>query len=193
MNWSVMNMVCYEYGLLWTGLLWTWSVINGSVMNGSVMNVVCYEWSVLSGLLWAGLFGNGHRGTHTAQKSASLFWCDAVMSLQCTHFHSFTCRLTLRNLRAHYSTVSLSCVTITWQRIFKGSLQVTIIALFRMWLLTSDIFGRWCSETVTVDNGKTRFILLNENKQGWIYSNASSSTSFKIHYSVRLWVWPMCL
>jgi len=51
MNWSVMNMVCYELvcyerDLLWTGLLWTWSVIKGSVMNGSV----------LSGLLWAGLF-----------------------------------------------------------------------------------------------------------------------------------------
>ena len=29
--WSVMNMVCYEHGLLW---------------------VVCYEWSVMSGLLW---------------------------------------------------------------------------------------------------------------------------------------------
>jgi len=56
MNWSVMNVVCYEVGLLWTGLLWTWSVINGSIMNGSVMNVVYFEWSVLSGLLWADLF-----------------------------------------------------------------------------------------------------------------------------------------
>jgi len=24
-----------------------------------------------------------------------------------------------------------------------------------MWLLTSNIFGRWCSETVTADNSKT--------------------------------------
>jgi len=46
MNWSVMNMIFYEHGLLWSGLLWTWSV----------MNVVCFEWSILSGLLWAGLF-----------------------------------------------------------------------------------------------------------------------------------------
>ena len=38
--------VCYE-----CGLLWTWSVMNGSVMNRSVMNVVCFEWSVSSGLL----------------------------------------------------------------------------------------------------------------------------------------------
>jgi len=31
--------------------------------------------------------------------------------------------------------------------IFKGSLQVAIVnAFFRMWLLTSDIFGRWCSD-----------------------------------------------
>jgi len=51
MNWSVMNMVCYEHGLLWTGLLWTWSV-----MNGSVMNVVCFERSVMSRSVL-----NGHR------------------------------------------------------------------------------------------------------------------------------------
>jgi len=56
MNIVFYELVCYERDLLWTGLLWTWSVINGSVMNGSVMNVVCFEWSVLSGLLWAGLF-----------------------------------------------------------------------------------------------------------------------------------------
>ena len=43
-KWSVMNMVCYEHGLLWTGLLWTWSL----------MNMVCYErglqwmWSVMN-------------------------------------------------------------------------------------------------------------------------------------------------
>jgi len=49
-------------------------------------------------------------GIHTAQKPASLFWCYAVMSLQFTHVYSFLCRLTLWNLGAHYSTVSLSCV-----------------------------------------------------------------------------------
>ena len=73
------------------------------------------------------------------------------MSLQFTHVHSLVCRLkTLRNLPAHCCAVALCCVTITWQRIFKGSLQVTIVnALFRMWLLTSDIFDRWCSDTTT--------------------------------------------
>jgi len=29
----------------------------------------------------------------TAQEPASLFWCDAVMSLQFTYVHSFVCRL----------------------------------------------------------------------------------------------------
>jgi len=33
----VMNVVCYERGLLWTGLIWTG---------------LQWTWSVLSGLLW---------------------------------------------------------------------------------------------------------------------------------------------
>ena len=158
---------------------------------------------------------------------------------------------TLRNLRAHCSTVALCCVTIRWQRIFKGSLQVTIVhARFHTWLSTSDIFGRWCSDTVThwrsqakiiwgakkfggtkclilgeqqyffwdtasqsakwllilkiwgasppgyayaaiADNGKTHSFILCEKMHEWICSSAS--TSWKIHYSVRLWVRPMCL
>ena len=96
MNGSVMIMVCYEHGLLWTGLLWTWSVfkcgplwtwsvikvvcyewgsyervcyergllwtrsvMNGSVMSRSVTNVVCFEWSVVIGLIWTGRFWKG--------------------------------------------------------------------------------------------------------------------------------------
>ena len=59
-------MICYEHGLLWTwsvmnvfyyehgGLLWKWSVM--IFMNWSVLNVVCFKWSFMSGLLWAGLF-----------------------------------------------------------------------------------------------------------------------------------------
>jgi len=105
---------------------------------------------------------------------------DAVMSLQFTHVHSFACTLTLRNLQARCSTVAHGCVTITWQRIFKGWLPVTIInALFRMWLFTSDIFSRRCSEAVTADNGKACCFMLCENKKGWIWSNASASTSLK--------------
>ena len=36
----------------------------------------------------------------------------------------------LRNFRAHCSTVALCCITITWQPIFKGSLEVTIVMCF---------------------------------------------------------------
>jgi len=81
------------------------------------------------------------------------------MSLQFTHVHS-VCRLKkLRNLPAHCYAVALCCVTITWQRIFKVSLQVTIVnALFRMWLLTSDIFDRWCSVTVTQWRSQANFL-----------------------------------
>jgi len=117
-----------------------------------------------------------------------------VMSLQFTHVHSFICGLTLENLRSHCSTVALCCVKVTWQIIFKGSLQVTIVnAFFRMWLLTTDIYGRWCSYTVNANNGKTRYFILCEKNQEWICSNASASTSSKIDYNVRLWVWPMGL
>jgi len=53
------------------------------------------------------------------------------MSLQFTHVHSFCLQTqTLRNLPEHFSTVALRCVTITWQQIFKGSLQVTIVMRF---------------------------------------------------------------
>jgi len=38
MNGSVMNVVCYERSLLWTGLLWTWSVLSGRLW------MVCFEW-----------------------------------------------------------------------------------------------------------------------------------------------------
>jgi len=46
--------------------------------------------------------------------------------LQSTHVGSFACWGRLRNLRGDRSAVSLYCVIITWQRIFKCSLQVTI-------------------------------------------------------------------
>ena len=55
----VMNTVCYERVCYERGLLRTWSVMNRSVTNRSVTNVVCFEWSVVSGLLWTGLFWKG--------------------------------------------------------------------------------------------------------------------------------------
>jgi len=47
------------------------------------------------------------------------------MSLQITHVRPFSCRGRLRNLLADCSIVGLCCVTITWQQIFNGLLQVT--------------------------------------------------------------------
>ena len=61
---SIINVVCYErvcYERVCYehGLLWKWSVFNRSVVN-----VVCFEWSVMNGLLWTGLFWMGTL-THT--------------------------------------------------------------------------------------------------------------------------------
>jgi len=41
-------------------------------------------------------------------------WCDAVMSLQFTHVHSFACRCKLRNWKADCFTVGLYCITIQY-------------------------------------------------------------------------------
>jgi len=60
--------------------------------------------------------------THTARQPGSLFWCHAVVSLLFTRVHSFA----WPNLGANFSGVRLYCVTIPWQQILKGSLQVTI-------------------------------------------------------------------
>jgi len=40
-NGSVINMVCYESGLFWTGLVWM-----GRYERG-LFWMVCYEWSVM--------------------------------------------------------------------------------------------------------------------------------------------------
>ena len=57
----------------------------------------------------------------------------------CTEIAVFVLNLSdIIFLRTAPHTVALHCVTITWQQIFKGSLQVTIVnVLFHMWLLTS--------------------------------------------------------
>jgi len=48
-----------------------------------------------------------------------------------------------------------------------GLLQVTIVhALFRMWLLTSDIFDRWCSDTVTEWRSKPKIFFGAKNFAG---------------------------
>jgi len=47
--------------------------------------------------------------------------------LRFTNVRSFVCTGRLRNLRADCSTVVLYCVTITWPKLVKGSLQVTVV------------------------------------------------------------------
>ena len=93
------------------------------------------------------------------------------------------------------------CVTITRQPIFKGSLQVTIVnALFRMWLLTSDIFDRWCSDTVTQWRsqpknfwrtkfwGGTKCLVLGE-QQYFLWDTASQSAKWLLVQKFR-GAWP---
>jgi len=69
--------------------------------------------------------------THAAKELISLFWCPAVMSLQFTHVRSFAGRGHVAKLSRElfYCTVRLYCVTKTWQQIFKGSLQVTVMCV----------------------------------------------------------------
>jgi len=43
--------------------------------------------------------------------------------------HSFGCKCRLQTSGANCSTISVHCVTMTWQHIFNGSLQVTVVRL----------------------------------------------------------------
>ena len=67
------------------------------------------------------------------------FRCDAVLSLQFTHF-AFGCKL--RNLRAVCFTVGLYCVPRTWQQIFEGSLQVAEAGVFQHVTVEHKHLGR---------------------------------------------------
>ena len=55
-----------------------------------------------------------------------LFCCHVMVRLQFTHILSFACRGSLWNVRANCFTVGLYCVTVTWQQIFKSSIQAKI-------------------------------------------------------------------
>ena len=68
--------------------------------------------------------------TDTAQEPGSLFWCHTIIRLQFAHVRSFACKGKLRNLLADCSAVGLYCATVTWEWIFKRSLQVTSIGVF---------------------------------------------------------------
>jgi len=51
-----------------------------------------------------------------------------IVSLRFTRVHSFA----WPNFGTNFSSVGLYCITISWQQIFKGSLQVTIAGFCRM-------------------------------------------------------------
>jgi len=53
------------------------------------------------------------------------------MSFQFNHVHSFFCRGRLRKWQAYCFIVGLYGVTITWQQIFKGSLQIMLKGVLR--------------------------------------------------------------
>jgi len=75
-TWSVMNVVCDERGLLWTGLLRT-----GLFWMRSVMNVVYYERGLLwTGLLWTGLLRTWFVSSGLLWKC--LFWTDTILNYQ---------------------------------------------------------------------------------------------------------------
>ena len=87
-------------------------------------------------------------------------------NLQFNHVHSFFYRGRLRNWQAYCFVIGLYCVTIRWQQIFKGSLQIMV---------------KGVSRHVTVErshlvySGIARNFILCEKKHEWICSNASTS------------------
>ena len=112
-----------------------------------------------------------------------MFCCDAGSDELAVH--SFVSRLTLRNLRAHCSTAAL-LRTISWQRIFKGLLEVTIVIAFsHMWLLTSYVLGRWCSETVNDDSARHVVLYCVERSTGESVAMLSLPQLLKLNYGVR--------
>jgi len=74
------------------------------------------------------------------------------------------------------STVGLYCVTITWQQIFKGSVQVAVVGVLPY--STSEPaaerrrFGRYFSKAATSDSSKPRSFMVCKKKHERICSNA---------------------
>jgi len=54
---------------------------------------------------------------------------------------SFGYKCRLRNSAANDSTIGLCCVTMTWQQIFKGALQVAVVTVLPLYLLNADILA----------------------------------------------------
>jgi len=99
------------------------------------------------------------------------------MNLQFTHVPFFVSRSGLRKSRADFSTVSLYCVTITWQQICKGSLYILRWQAFCcMRLLNADILAGNTARQWLPDSVKLHTFILCEKKHEWVYtSNASIS------------------
>jgi len=107
------------------------------------------------------------------------------MSLYIIPVRSYACRGRWSNLRAVYSTVGLYCLTITWQQIFKRSLQVTVESVLLHVIVEKHTSWQVnCSERVTVDSGKPCVFILCK-KHELICSNASTNSKISIA-SVRL-------
>jgi len=58
--------------------------------------------------------------------------------------------------------VGLYFVTMTWQQIFKGSLQIMVKGVLPHVTVERRHLGRNCSETVTADSGIARSLILCE-------------------------------
>jgi len=105
------------------------------------------------------------------------------MSLLFIPVHSCAYRGRWSNLRAVCSTVGLYCITITWQQIFKCSLQVTVESVLLHVTVEKYTSGQaYCSERVTADSGKQcchfwwfniRSDVLREISDVWCFSNKS--------------------
>ena len=67
-------------------------------------------------------------------------------------------------MRADCSTVGLCCVTIPWQHIFIGLLQVTVVGVLSHVTVERSHLSRLSNETVTADSGKPHCFMLCETK-----------------------------
>jgi len=70
----------------------------------------------------------------------------------------------LRLQRQVAKLASSLVITITRQQILKGSLQVTVVGVLPHVTVERRHLGRYCSETVAVDSGKSRNFILREKK-----------------------------
>jgi len=96
---------------------------------------------------------------HSAHESGSLFWYHAVMSFQFTESAPLPAKAGCETCeRIVCSTISLCCITITWQQIFKGSLQVAGSSVLPHVTVESRHLGRYM-QLVTAADGISHVLL----------------------------------